>query len=181
MRGRLRGMPDGVASLTALVRVALSASGGTPVMPLLVSWSSDSVRVMYRARRPSDGIAGYHSETISSRAFTPAAHGSGRDASVSHKEVTPTGHGPVGSGRDGVCRCAASASPAPAEVPMPPIITGWPCPRHPAGFTFPAITRPAKLLIAGPHLVRSVGRPTGSRSLNQILICRFCGAENNGE
>src|ERR1700761_5551770 len=137
IRGRLRGLPDGAASLTALVRVVLSASGGTPVMPLLASWSSDSAGVMYRARGPSDRTAVYHSETISSRVFPPAAHGSGREASVSHKDVTPTGYGPVGSGRDGVCRCAASASPAPAEVSMPPILTSWPCPRHPAGFTFP--------------------------------------------
>src|SRR6201996_668955 len=144
IRGRLRGLPDGAASLTALVRVVLSASGGTPVMPLLASWSSDSAGVMYRARAPSDRTAGYHSETISSRVFTPAAHGSGREASVSHKDVTPTGHGPVGSGRDSACPCAPSASPAPAEVPMPPIITGWPCPRHPARFTFPGSSRRAR-------------------------------------
>jgi hypothetical protein len=86
-------------SLIALVRTVLSASGGTPVMPLLVSWSPDSAGVMYRARRPSDGAAGYHSETISSRAFTPGAQGSGRETSVRHKDVVPTGHGPVGSGR----------------------------------------------------------------------------------
>src|SRR6516162_1862099 len=80
-----------------------------PVMPLLVSWSSDSAAVMYGARRPSVGVAGYHRETISSRALTPAAQGSGREVSVSHKDVVPTGHGPVGSGRHG--------------VPIPPIIT----------------------------------------------------------
>src|SRR5271170_2757494 len=97
-------------------------------MPLLVSWSSDSAGVMYRARRPCDGVAGYHSETISSRAFTPAAQGSGREVSVSHKDVVPTGYGPVGSGRDGVRPGAASASPASAEVPMPPIITVRPPP-----------------------------------------------------
>src|SRR5580704_7326569 len=60
-----------MASLTALVRTVLSASGGTPVMPLLVSWSPDSSGVMYWAVRPPDGVAGYHSETISSRALTP--------------------------------------------------------------------------------------------------------------
>src|SRR6516165_11315214 len=88
-------------------------------MPLLVSWSSDSAGVMYRAVRPSVGAAGYHRETISSRAVTPAAQGSGREVSVSHKDVVPTGHGPVGSGRHGVCPGPASASPAPAEAPMP--------------------------------------------------------------
>jgi hypothetical protein len=82
-----------------LVRTVLSTSGGTPVMPLLVSWSRDSAGVMYRARGPSDGAAGYHSETISSRAFTPAAQGSGRETSFRHKAVVPTGDGPVGSGR----------------------------------------------------------------------------------
>ena len=79
------------------------------------------------AARP-DGVAGYHSETISSRAFTPAAQGSGREVSVRYKDVVPTGHGPVGSGRYGVRPGAAGASPAPAEVPMPPIITGRPPP-----------------------------------------------------
>src|SRR6516164_10689413 len=103
MRGRLRGRPAGVASLTALVRVMLSACGGTPVMPLLVSWSSDSAGVMYGARRPSGEVAGYHRETISSRAVTPATQGSGREVSVSHKGVVPTGHGPVGLGRHGGC------------------------------------------------------------------------------
>src|SRR6516164_3993232 len=112
MRGRLRGRPAGVASLTALVRTVLSASCGTPVMPLLVSWSSDSARVMYGARRPSGEVAGYHSETISSRALTPAAQGSGREVSVSHKDAVPTGHGPVGSGKYGLC---PGASPASAE------------------------------------------------------------------
>jgi hypothetical protein len=68
-------------------------------MPLLVSWSRDSAGVMYRARGPSDGIAGYQSETISSRAFTPAAQGSGRETSFRHKDVVPTGDRPVGSGR----------------------------------------------------------------------------------
>ena len=63
-------------------------------MSLLVSWSSDSAGVMYRARRPSGDVAGYHRETISSRALTPAAQGSGREVSVSHKDVVPTGPGP---------------------------------------------------------------------------------------
>ena len=85
--------------MAALVRTVLSASGGTPAMPRLVSWSRDSAGVMYGARGPSDGAAGYHSETISSRAFTPAAQGSGRETSVSHKAVVPTGDGPVGPGR----------------------------------------------------------------------------------
>jgi hypothetical protein len=98
------------------------------VMPLLVSWSSDSAGVMYRARRPSDGVAGYHRETISSRVFTLAAQGSGREVSVSHKDVVPTGDRPVGTGKYAVC---PSASPASAGVPMLPIITGWPCQRHP--------------------------------------------------
>src|ERR1700759_1681347 len=92
-------------------------------MPRPVSWSSDSAGVMYRARRPSDGAAGYHRETISSRALTPAAQGSGRETSVSHTDVVPTGHGPVGTGRDGVGPGPAGPSPASAEVPTPPIIT----------------------------------------------------------
>src|SRR4029077_12936872 len=100
-----------MAALTALVRTVLSASGGTPVMPLLVSWSPDSAGVMYRARRPSEGVAGYHRETISSRAFTPAAQGSGREASFRYKDVVPAEHGPVGSGRYGVCPGATDASP----------------------------------------------------------------------
>src|SRR5260370_3840538 len=99
-------------------------------MPLLVSWSSDSAGVMYGARRPSDGVAGYHNETISSRAFTPAAQGSGRETSFRYKDVVPTGHGPVGSGTYGVCLDAGGAAPASAEVPMPPIIADWPLPRH---------------------------------------------------
>ena len=93
-------------------------------MPLFVSWSSDSAGVMYRAVRPSDGVAGYHSETISSRAVTPPAQGSGREVSFRYKDVVPTGHGPVGSGKQSVCPGASGASPASAEVPMPPIITG---------------------------------------------------------
>jgi hypothetical protein len=60
-------------------------------MPLLVSWSSDSAGAMYRARGPSDGTAGYHTETISSRALTPETHGSGRELCVSHTEAVPTG------------------------------------------------------------------------------------------
>src|ERR1700677_1895588 len=83
---------------------------------------------MYRAGRPSDGIAGYHRETFSSRTFTPVAQGSGREVSVSHKDVMPTGHRPVGSGRHGVYPSAASASRPSAGVPMPPIITGRPLP-----------------------------------------------------
>jgi hypothetical protein len=79
------------------------------------------------ARRPSDGTAGYHSETISSRALTSATHGSGREVSVSHKDVVPAGYGPAGSGRYGVGPRPAGTSPASAEVPMPPIISG--CPR----------------------------------------------------
>jgi hypothetical protein len=71
-------------------------------MPLLVSCSSDSAGVMYSARGPSAAAAGYHRETISSRAFTPAAQGSGREASFRYKDVVPTGRGPVGSGRCGM-------------------------------------------------------------------------------
>ncbi len=70
-------------------------------MPLLVSWSLDSAGVTYRARCPSDEAAGYHRETISSRALTPATQGSGRAVSLSHKDVIPAGYGPVGSGRPG--------------------------------------------------------------------------------
>jgi hypothetical protein len=47
---------------------------------------------MYWVRRPSDGAAGYHSETISSRVLTPATQGSERDVSFSHKDMVPTGH-----------------------------------------------------------------------------------------
>jgi hypothetical protein len=93
------GCPAVAASLTALVRTVLSASGGTPVIPLLVSWSPDSAAVMYGARGPSDGIAGYHSDTISSRAFAAGTQGSGREPSVRCKDVVPTGRGPVGPGR----------------------------------------------------------------------------------
>jgi hypothetical protein len=89
------------------------------VMPLLVSWSSDSAGVMYRARLPSDRIAGYHRETISSRALTPATQGSEREVSVKCKDVMPTGHGPVGSGRHGVCPRPAGELLTPAEAPMP--------------------------------------------------------------
>src|SRR5947208_1820803 len=97
--GRLPSSPAGEASLTALVRTVLSASGGTPVMPLPVSWSRDSAGVMYGARSPSDGAAGYHSETISSRALISAAQGSGRERSLRYTDVVPTGDRPVGSGR----------------------------------------------------------------------------------
>src|SRR5437868_2803183 len=83
-------------STAPLVRTVLSASGGTPVMSRLVSWSLDSAGVMYRARLPSGEAAGYHSETISSRALTPATQGSGRAVSLSHTDVVPAGYGPVG-------------------------------------------------------------------------------------
>jgi hypothetical protein len=88
-----------------------------------VSWSSDSAGVMYGAGRPSDGAAGYHRETISSRATAPAAQGSGREVSVSHKDVMPAGPGPVGSGRHSGGLGPAGAPTASADVPMPPIIT----------------------------------------------------------
>jgi hypothetical protein len=94
--GSGRRCPAGAASLTALVSTVLSAPGGMAVMPLLASWSSDSAGVMYGAGRPSGVAAGYHRETISSRAATPAAHGSRREASVSHRDVVPAGYGPVG-------------------------------------------------------------------------------------
>src|SRR5271166_1398242 len=122
MRGRLWRRPAGLASLTALVSTVLSVFCGMPEMPLLVSWSSDSAGVMYRARRPSDGTAGYHRETISSRAFTPATHGSGREVSCSHTEAVPTGYGPVGSGRYGVGPRRVGTSSASAEVPMQAIV-----------------------------------------------------------
>src|SRR5580698_527231 len=122
-KGRLRERPAGGASLTALVRTVLSPSGGTAVIPVCASRSSDSAGVMYGARGPSSGVAGYHRETISSRAATPAAQGSGREVSVRCKDVLPTGDGPVGSGRYGAGR-PSGGSPAPAEAPMPPIITG---------------------------------------------------------
>src|SRR6516162_9808578 len=125
-------------------------SGGTPVMPLFVSWSSDSAGVMYWARRPSGVAAGYHKETISSRAVTSAAQGSGREVSVSHKDLVPTGHGPVGSGRYGACPCAASASAASPDVPMPPIITGRP---HVAQMAWPVCTN---LIEDGPSPHRKV-------------------------
>jgi hypothetical protein len=90
-----------------------------------VSWSSDSAGVMYGAGPPSDGAAGYHRETISSRATAPAAQGSGREVSVSHKDVMPAGPGPVGSGRHSGGLGPAGAPTASADVPMPPIITCW--------------------------------------------------------
>jgi hypothetical protein len=104
--GRLRGCPAGAASLTALVRTALSAPGGTLVTLAFASRSSDSAGVMYGAFRPPPGVAGYHSDTISSRAAAPAAQGSGREVSVRCKDVVPTGDGPLGSGRYGVGRTA---------------------------------------------------------------------------
>src|ERR1700689_2532071 len=133
-KGRLRERPAGGASLTALVRTLLSVSGGTAVMLAFASRSSDSAGVMYGARRPSARVAGYRREIISSRAATPAAQGSGREVSVRCRDVMPTGDGPVGSGRYGAGPCRAGGSPAPAEVPMPPIITGraW-CLDPPAG------------------------------------------------
>src|SRR5689334_3986235 len=72
-----------------------------PVMSRLVSWSLDSAGVMYRARRPSGEAAGYHRETISSRAPASATQGSGRAVSLSQTDVVPAGYGPVGSGRPG--------------------------------------------------------------------------------
>jgi hypothetical protein len=81
-----------------------------------VSWSADSAGVMYGAGRPSDGAAGYHRETISSRATAPAAQGSGREVSVRHKDVVPAGHGPVGAGRHSAGPCPAGVSPASADV-----------------------------------------------------------------
>jgi hypothetical protein len=54
---------------------------------------------MYCARRPLEGSAGYHSETISSLAVTPGTQGSMRETSVRWIDVTPTGWGPVGFGR----------------------------------------------------------------------------------
>jgi hypothetical protein len=114
-----------VASAAALVRTVLSASGGTPaVMSRLVSWSSDSAGVMYRAGSPSDGTAGYHSETISSRTPASATQGSGRAVSLSHTDVVPAGYGPVGSGRHSAGPCPAGTSAA--DAPMPSIITGRP-------------------------------------------------------
>src|SRR5580692_11930643 len=124
MKGRLRGCPAGGASLTALVRTVLSAPGGTPVTPAWASRSSDSAGVMYEARRPPLGVAGYHSDTISSRVATPGAQGSGREASVRCMDVVPTGDGPVGAGRCSPGPCPAGGSPAPAEVPTASIITG---------------------------------------------------------
>src|ERR1700734_3505244 len=98
-----------MASTAALVRTLLSTSGRTPVMPLLVSWSSDSAGVMYCARRPSDDVAGYHRETISSRAAPPGPGGWGGAAPASHNDVRPTGPGPVGSGRRGASPRAGTA------------------------------------------------------------------------
>ena len=48
-----------------------------------------------------------------------------------YTDVVPTGCGPVGSGRNGVRPGASGAPPVAAEVPMPPIITDQPLPRHP--------------------------------------------------
>ncbi len=149
-------------------------------MPLLVSWSPDSAGVMYWARRPSDGTAGYHRETISSRTLTPAAQGSGREVSVSHNDVVPAGHGPVGSGRYGACPRATGAPPASAEGPMPPIITGRPRPRHPESRAFgpgrPAAVsrslseagwrreRPAEPALTREGIVDTALRPSSTRT-----------------
>ena len=95
-------------------------------MPLLVSWSSDSAGVMYRARPPVGRHRRIPQGTISSCAFTPGTQGSGREVSVSHTEAVPAGYGPVGSGRYGVGPRPVGTSPASAEVPMPPIITTRP-------------------------------------------------------
>src|SRR6516225_7124253 len=111
-------------------------------MPLLVSWSSDSAGVMYGARGPSGDVAGYHRETISSRAFTPGTHGSGRELSMSHTEAVPTGYGPVGSGRYGVGPRPAGTSPASAGNPMPPIITARPRAQQMSGLMTEAPARP---------------------------------------
>src|SRR5438132_798509 len=89
-----------IATRDGSISAAPGQAGGTAaVMLLLVSWSSDSAGVMYRARGPPDEAAGYHRETISSRTLTPATQGSGRAVSLSHTDVVPAGYGPVGSGR----------------------------------------------------------------------------------
>ncbi|GAA0934211.1 hypothetical protein GCM10009560_41100 [Nonomuraea longicatena] len=88
--------------MKAWVRVLLNASGGTLVIRPLFSRSSDSFGVMYRARsRPGD-LAGYHRETMSSRAFTDGTQGSEREVSCRYRKVVPTGREPVGSGRRSV-------------------------------------------------------------------------------
>ena len=130
---------------------------------------------MYRARRPSDGTAGYHSETISSRAFTPAAQGSGRETSFSYKDVVPTGPGPVGSGRYGVCPGPAGASPASAEGSHAAIITGRPLPRHPDATVVPPVSyrKSTRRLTRGVQVCPTVGndrRPDGQGGhQNRIL------------
>jgi hypothetical protein len=80
---------------------------------------------MYRAGRPPGAAADYHTETISSRAAGPAAHGSGREASVRCTDVVPTGYGR--SVRAGTARAAAR-----------PGRPAFPCrPSSPAALTFP--------------------------------------------
>jgi hypothetical protein len=98
-RGRSCRRSTCVASWTALVRVVINTSNGTPVMPPCFWRSSDSIGVMYRARRPLDGSTGYHRETMSSRAVASWTQGSWRETSFRQTDVAPTGWGPVGLGQ----------------------------------------------------------------------------------
>jgi hypothetical protein len=50
--------------------------------------------------RNRNGRDRYHRDTISSRALALGSQGSAREVSFRHKDVIPTGCGPVGSGRD---------------------------------------------------------------------------------
>ncbi|GAA3424458.1 hypothetical protein GCM10018953_16410 [Streptosporangium nondiastaticum] len=102
------------------MRVLLSASAGTPVIPVPFRTSSDSFGVMYGARRPPGDFAGYQRETMSSLAFTPGTQGSGRERSLRCRDVVPTGWGPVGLGRYGAPIGAPAGVPlgVPSGVPL---------------------------------------------------------------
>ncbi|OLT12032.1 hypothetical protein BJF79_04395 [Actinomadura sp. CNU-125] len=57
-------------------------TSGTPPIPTSSRMSSDSLGVMYGARRPVGEVAGYHRATTSSRALTDGTQGSVREPSL---------------------------------------------------------------------------------------------------
>nr|BFE82542.1 hypothetical protein GCM10020093_051430 [Planobispora longispora] len=88
---------------------------------------------MYRAGRPEPFRAGYHSETMSSLAFSPGTQGSGRPRSTRCKVTVPTGWDPVGAGSSmvapgtGSVRAGLTAGTAGEEAPA----TGAACGKEP--------------------------------------------------